>query len=490
MAKDGTDGRRGPEMPRPEDPWKDARNNVDKVLSDGFMVFLALLMVPIIVIPILVPDLDRQYLDFLDYSDLAIIGIFYTEYLLKLALARDRWRHFTSPWHLLDLVIIILPLLELFPALNPELARRSPLLRLVRLARLAAVGGRTVERKRSRPGPSGEAPAPAPRMRMNVVDGNLDNVRRDIPVEQMAGFWQNSSQTWIDLSGVADPELERLSKLLRIPPLVLRSKLVEESYPRIDYLERQSVIFLQAGSSEMRLQGPNRLLISRAGLLIVCSGSNIMSISRQDSGIFDDVLDRARAQFGTGQSLLVAILYSLVDHIIQRYRGIIGEVESELLRLENVPKSQTPGDFLETTFQLKKEVNRLVSSLLHLKEVLTVIMNKRVPLEGFDTSHEELFDILADETVYLHETAQNSKDDLSSLIEVHINTTSYEMNKVMRVLAVITCLAIIPTLIGGMLGMNIIGAVWPVHLWQVLALTGAAMTAVAYIFYKMGWFKG
>jgi len=126
---------------------------------------------------------------------------------------------------------------------------------------------------------------------------------------------------------------------------------------------------------------------------------------------------------------------------------------------------------------------------LHLKEVLTVIMSRRVPLEGFEKSHEELFDILADETVYLHETAQNSKDDLSSLIELHINTTSYQMNRVMRVIAVITCLAVIPSLIGGMLGMNIIGASWPVRLWQVATMTLAAMAGVAYIFYKIGWFK-
>jgi Mg2+ and Co2+ transporter CorA len=216
---------------------------------------------------------------------------------------------------------------------------------------------------------------------------------------------------------------------------------------------------------------------------------NIMTISKGRSDIFEEVLKRARGQFPSGQPLLVSILYSILDHIIHKYKLIIGEMEHELLRLENIPKDETPRDFLETTFQLKKEVNRLVSSLLHLKEVLTVIMNRRVPLEGFDTSHEELFDILADETVYLHETAQNSKDDLSSLIELHINTTSYEMNKVMRVIAVITCLAVIPTLIGGMFGMNILGANWPVRLWQVVTMTLAAMIGVAYIFFKMGWFK-
>jgi magnesium transporter len=472
-----------------DDPGKGARDGLDRVLSDGFMVFLALLMVPIVLLPMLIPDLDAQYLDFLDVADLVIIAMFYIEYFLKLAVAHDRRRHFLDAWHLLDLFIIILPVLEVLPFVSSTISRRAPLLRLVRLARLAAVGGRTMERKRGRAAVQAEEPAPAPRMRINVVNGEIGKVLRDVSKDQMMSFWRDCSQTWIDICGIPDSELDGLSATTGIPRIVLESKLVEESYPRIDYMERQSVIFLQAGSTELRDAGTHRLVISRTGLLIVCCGSNIMTVSRGGTEIFEDVHERAIAQFPGGQPLLVAILYSLLGHIIHRYKQVVAEVEKELLRLENIPRGETPRDFLETSFQLKKEVNRLVSSLLHLKEVLTVIMSRRVPLEGFEKSHEELFDILADETVYLHETAQNSKDDLSSLIELHINTTSYQMNRVMRVIAVITCLAIIPTLIGGMLGMNIIGASWPVRLWQVVTMTLAAMAGVAYIFYKLGWLK-
>jgi Mg2+ and Co2+ transporter CorA len=480
---------RDPGETEEDDPLKNARDNVDKVLSDGFMIFLAVLMLPIILIPIFVSSLDQQYLDFLNTADIAIIGIFYVEYLLKLAYAKDRWKHFINAWHILDLIIIMLPLMELFPILGIGLARRSPLLRLVRLARIMAVGGRTVKRRIHDTGHSSVASAPAISMRAQVVDQDFETVKKDISIAEVKKFWQSPSQTWIDISGISEEDLEELSATIGIPNIVLTSKLADESYPRIDYLERHSMIFLLSGSTELHRRGTHHLLICRTGLLIICSGRNIMTISKQRSDTFEEVLKRARRQFPAGRPLLVSILYSILEHIIHKYKLIIGEVEHELLRIENIPSDETPRDFLETTFQLKKEVNRLVSSLLHLKEVLTVIMNRRVPLEGFDSAHEELFDILADETVYLHETAQNSKDDLSSLIELHINTTSYEMNKVMRVIAVITCLAVIPAFIGGMLGMNIIGASWPLLLWQVLAMTLAAMTGVAYMFYKLGWFK-
>jgi regulation of enolase protein 1 (concanavalin A-like superfamily) len=47
-----------------------------------------------------------------------------------------------------------------------------------------------------------------------------------------------------------------------------------------------------------------------------------------------------------------------------------------------------------------------------------------------------------------------------------MNTTTYEMNKVMRVLPVITCLALIPASVSGIFGENLIDAPWGFHLWQ------------------------
>jgi Mg2+ and Co2+ transporter CorA len=487
MAGDGNDP--GDRLSKSDDPRRRGREIVDRVLTDGFMIFLALLMIPIIAIPLAYPQLDEQYAEFLSFADLTIIGIFVMEYVLKLAFAADRWKHFINGWHLLDLVIITLPFLEIMPFIDPVLSRRTPILRLLRIARVAAVGGRSVKRRIGGPTVESRVERPAPEMRIQALVGDLSTVKRDITLDEMKRLWESPTESWLDLSGVAETDLGSLSRTVGLPEIFITSKLVDESYPRIDYIERHSVIFLQTGRAEMHEHGTHHLTINRTGFLIICSGRNILTVSKTQAELFDKILDRARQRAQPGQPLLVTILYTILEHILYRYKQIIGKIESELLRLENIPRGEAPRDFLETAFQLKKEVNRLVSSLLHMKEVLTVITSRRVPLEGFDRSHEELFDILLDETVYLHETAQNAKDDLASQIELHINTTTYEMNKVMRVLAVITCLALIPAFISGMFGENLADAPWGFHLWQVVGLTTAAMLGLGYMFYKLGWLK-
>jgi Mg2+ and Co2+ transporter CorA len=186
---------------------------------------------------------------------------------------------------------------------------------------------------------------------------------------------------------------------------------------------------------------------------------------------------------------VVTILYTLLRHILDKDKQMISALEQELLALESVPIMNSPPDFLEVTFSLRKEVNQQVPSLLHLKEIISVISTKRVPLEGFNEKYEKIFDILMDEATYLHETAANVRDNLQSLIDLYINTTSYQMNKVMRLIAVFTCLGIIPAIILGALGTNVAGNPWSIHLWQVFTIPTILMLALGWVFYRLGWTK-
>ena len=114
-----------------EDPKKGLRDRVNLVLPDGLMIVLALVMVPIVVIPLFV-DLPKSIDGFLKAADYTILGIFVIEYFLKAALARNIREHVLNPWHLLDLLVIVLPLFDLVQVFEGGLGRSSPLLRLLR----------------------------------------------------------------------------------------------------------------------------------------------------------------------------------------------------------------------------------------------------------------------------------------------------------------------------------------------------------------------
>ena len=171
------------------------------------------------------------------------------------------------------------------------------------------------------------------------------------------------------------------------------------------------------------------------------------------------------------------------------YRSVLSEIELEVLRISSTPRSKLPKDFLERVYQLDKEVSRLVSNLMHFKDTLSVIISKKVPLEGFDKSSEEAFQVLQEGAEYLNEMAHDLIENLRSIIDLYINQTSFEANKILKILAVITALSVVPSAVSGLLGTNMIDAPYGATLWQLSFIITVSMSFVAYTFIKLGWLK-
>jgi Mg2+ and Co2+ transporter CorA len=469
------------------DPKKGARETVNLILPDTLMIVLAVLMAPLVLIPLFV-DLPETIAATFNFMDFAILGVFIIEYLSKALLATNIIKHVFNPWHLLDLFVILVPLVGLVPAVSSRLAVSSPILRLLRIARIAAVSGRALDRKHNLSVTAPVVETSRPPLKMKVMDGTLDNIQPEVPVTRLTDFLGHPAETWIDISCVTEDDFDLLSASIGIPRIILEGEMVDESYPRVDYFERYSLIFARIADLTIKSRGPAHLSINRTGLLVICQGQNIITLSKGQTDVFNQTLKDVRRVHTQDEPVVVSILYTLLKHVLKKDKLIVTALEKELMEMESIPPNKRPADFLETTFYLRKEVNQLVPSLLHLKEVIAVITSQRVPLKGFADRHTRIFEILTDEATYLHETASNARDNLLSLIDLYINTNSYEMNRVMRVIAVITSLSIIPAILG-LLGSNIAGNPWDIQLWQVFIGLGTTMLAIGWVFYRMGWLK-
>jgi Mg2+ and Co2+ transporter CorA len=472
------------------DPRKNLREIVNQILPDSLMIVLALVMIPVVLVPLFF-SLPASVATSLKSVDYIILAIFVIEYLSKLILAPNILKHFLNPWHLLDLFVIVVPLVSLLPMFSNKLARSSLILRLLRIIRIVAVGGRTVDRRLqlASSAPAREETVNLP-VSIQIMDERLTDNYELFSFVDLKKYLDSPSHTWANISSVSTLDLDQLSDTLGIPKILLESELIEESYPRVDYFDDYSMIFSRVADVQISHKGLTRLLINRTGLLIICKGQNILTVSKNRTDFFRQIIEEAKKIHTPEDPVDVTILYTILKHILEKDKKIITALEKELMSLESIPLNKRPDNFLETAFHLRKEVNQLVPSLLHMKEIISVITSKRVPLEGFNEKHEKIFDILEDESAYLHETASNVRDNLQSLVDLYINTTSFEMNKVMRLIAVITSLGIIPAIILGALGTNLIDNPWNINLWQVFSFVIVLMLMMGWIFYRLGWMKG
>mgnify|MGYP000864628608 CR=1 FL=1 len=96
---------------------------------------------------------------------------------------------------------------------------------------------------------------------------------------------------------------------------------------------------------------------------------------------------------------------------------------------------------------------------------------------------------LAEEADYLFETVDTVREAILSLIDLHLNIAEHQTNRFMRLLAIVSTLALIPAVTGGLLGMNLGDSPWPITLGQVAFVTLILMIGVLYTFLAKGWLR-
>lgn len=471
-----------------QDPKRDLREVIERIFSDNFMIVLTFLMIPIIILPIFIV-LSGDMLEFLEACDVIIVGLFMVEYSAKLYLAKNRWTHFKIGWHILDLIIIVLSLIGYMPFFAFGISG-SPtiLLRLLRLPRALAIGGRTVgTRLRNLEPEINEHPQEIETI-IRKMDDREGATKDHITWEEMSSDFKTSIQIWIDIYNISEKHYRKLSEIFQIPEEQFQNKLISEGFPRIDFLENASLVVIQFG--EIKYPDANRayLTIQKTSFLIICTGNDIVTISQEKTDIFEKISPEARKNLKE-KPLALFVLYNVLEYALRKYKAVVNAIELELTRMENIPMAKVPRDFLERNYQLKKELSGLALTLLHLRETIGNVASNKVPLEGYTPAWAELLELRKDEAAFLQESADNAKENLLSIIDLYINRTSHETNKVMKVLAVITALAVIPAMVSGLLGENLIDVPFGVFLWQVIMIVALAMVLGIYIFIKLGWLK-
>lgn len=478
-----------------EDPRGYIRETVDSIFSDRFMASLALLLVPIILLELLVKLSIAEY-DFLEIIDWSIVAFFIIEYTSKLYLAENRWKHFTSPWHLLDLVIVVIPFVQFLPFLGLKNAGSASLLfRLLRLPRVFAAAGRATS-GRNRTTQVAASKVDEGETVIREVDSSSLTASPQSPFKQLN--WESlgaelasDKQAWIDLYNISDEDFGRLSKIMQVSEPHFKSGMIDEVYPHIDYLQGGSFIFLQSVQIRYPQTSEDFLLVSRKGFVLVCNRTKLVSISRHDVDLMDKVLQGNRERFrNLDGTFLVSVLYTVLESLLTEHRTLLSEIEFDILKIADIPRQKLPRDFLERIYQLTKEVTRLDSNLVHFKDLLGIIITRKVPLAGFTEGSEESFQLLQDDASYLKEICDGLLENLKSIIELYINQESFETNRVLKILAVITSVAVIPAAVSGLLGMNLLDVPYRADLWEVVFGIGIAVVFALYSFVKLGWLKG
>lgn len=457
------------------------RRAVDRIFSEGFMIALSVLLIPILVVPFFfsVSPSIAAATEFLYY---AILLFFILEYVLKLYYSDDRGRFVRSPIHLFDLFIIVASVVATVVGLFPEAGGLPILLRLLRLPVAVVLGGRSLSR-----GGLISREAVLPALPPPLTETTLDLSDPARGWERPEGVAGGGPREWRRFENVSDEHLASLGRRYGLSGLVLGGRIWDWAYPGAERTGDRTTIFLQVPVRERSPLYPASDLLRWVGLLLIDREEGIISLSRGAVPLLDTVPEAAARE---GMALSTATVFFLVMSVsLGRTEDFIHGAEVELARLQATPMGRRPRAFLTVTYGVKKEIDHTVAWLVHSREVMKNLLDRSLTLQDWGEEDDVRIKALLERCNFLLETAEDLADGLADDIGFYLDTSSFQMNKVMKVIAVLTALTIVPTVVGGLLGMNVIGSPWEVSLAEVVAAVAVVMLFTAWIFNQMGWMK-
>ena len=450
------------------------------VLGEAFLGFLAIIAVALTLFPMLF-EVDPQTFATIEGVQWAIIGLFGIEYVVALMLAREKRAFVTNPWRLVDLVTVLLPLIGLLPGVSRAVLS-SPVLRLARLVRLVTFGvrlGGIAGRRRVSTDATTVRTDP---VQVTVVADVPDFSPQPASWENLLRWLKSPGRDWYHVTNPSDAELAQIGEAAGLPAGFLEAHLNATTYPHFASARGHFVMFVWL--PEFKRDGG----FDRYGVLFLAKPESLLSISRRAKRVIERMSTAAEEAGAERPPFAARTLTVVLEHLVRQNERLVGEFEQELRALEELPVRESPPEFFERAFRLKKELSTSHADLWRLKGMLADLSEGRVKLPGA-AGATELFRRLAANVDYLYETVVNTREDVMAVIDLHINVVSFDMNRVMRVLAVVSVLGLIPAVIGGLFGMNLIDNPWPFTLPQVAFGVTLGMVLCLYFFFVKGWLR-
>ncbi len=446
-------------------------NRLSLVLDESVMGFLALTGLSLGVTPLLFELPDGLELSF-DFAKWLIIGLFALEYTVNFMLSTDRRKFIFAPWRMLDAVIIIVPLLSLFPAVS-NIARLTPALRILRLFSLLLFGPRVGHALQRTATPlTRKVPVGHPQVTiLRPGDLSPQSSGWDALLQWIAA----PTEAWMHASNLSPDRLMEIASAAGVPHVLIEAALQESSYPRIESDKHWTALTISLLS-----EGET---IRRDPVLLLVLENGVLSLAIHPLDIQQPPAESSMLPWGPRCALHIIRLVLALDE------KFTGRLERRVRQFEELPAIESPESFFRQTLGLKRILSTIKSDLWRLHGLLEMLADGRRLLPGFTPEQRDFVGPLIEEADYLYETVDNVRESLLSLIELHINIAAHDTTRFMRLLAIVTTLALIPAVVGGLFGMNLVDAPWPVTLGQVAFGTLVLTLAVLYTFMAKGWLR-
>jgi magnesium transporter len=258
---------------------------------------------------------------------------------------------------------------------------------------------------------------------------------------------QKETTFWIDLVNPSPEELTFLEETFHFHPLALEDATRPHERPKVDsYPSYYFIIFYTAHYDQER----ERIFTLPISLFI---GPNyLVSIHSQPIAQIDDTLRRWQVAHGPISNRVGALLYALLDAIVDDYFPVIDAIADRVELLEDRIFSHFDEKAIEQIFALKKDLLGLRRVASPQRDVLNVLLRREQAI--FQVEDLVYLQDVYDHIVRVADSIDTYRDLLSSALDSFLSLQSNRLNQIVKVLTIASIVLMTDALIAGIYGMN------------------------------------
>jgi magnesium transporter len=253
--------------------------------------------------------------------------------------------------------------------------------------------------------------------------------------------------TWIGLYEPTEEEFESIRREFDLHPLAVEDAIKAHQRPKLEVFGDMVFIVLKTA----RYVDPTEV-ITLGEILIFLGHDYIITVRHGEASELTEVrrgLEERPELLKHGPG---AVLHAIVDRVVDDYGPAIAGLGEDIDQVEDQVFSEERHDVAERIYKLKREVLQFEHAVGPLVDPVD-----RLARGKYGVIHPEVrtyFRDVNDHLLRAHDQLESFRDLLTSILQANLTQVSVRQNEDMRKISAWVAIAVVPTAIAGIYGMN------------------------------------
>jgi magnesium transporter len=254
---------------------------------------------------------------------------------------------------------------------------------------------------------------------------------------------------WIHMVDPTAEESQQVADILDVDVADIRAALDEEESSRIELEDGYTLILIDVPSSEIRHE---KKMYTTIPLGIILTQSVIVTVRTEELPVLQAFIDNKVKEFSTKKKL--RFVYQILHRTSIIYQGNLRTIDKKRTEIEERVGNDTREDDLIALHDLESTLVYFATSL-RANAVVLDRLTRYKRLEQYPEDKELLDDVIVENQQAI-EMAIIYRDIINGTRELMSSVMDNRLNNSMKYLTSITLIMAVPTIVSGLMGMNLI----------------------------------